>query len=80
MLAAALILRGQLINAARDHMQKSDIHWFQILGTRIPCEGLFDVGVGVNYQEHKEAKRSQSGRLCRSLGSDDWAWHPDRTD
>ncbi len=76
LLAAALILRARIIDAAHADMQRRGIYWFQIVGTRIPCEGMFDVGVAVTLQEREEEK-PRFGRLCHPLNwSGEWEWYP----
>jgi len=76
-LAALLSLRRPFIDAARADLQTRKLFWFEILGTRIPCRGMFDIGVTVVFQNSAQGEYI-GGRLCRPLdGSSEWTWYPD---
>ena len=74
LLTVGLLARANLIGSAQEYMRSTGTPWFQILGTRVPCGGIADVGVIVMY---RQGGREVPGRLCRPLfGSGEWEWYP----
>lgn len=73
MMAVALYLRWTLISSATDHMRSVGEPWFHIIGTRIPCAGITEIGVVVMY---RRAGREMPGRLCRKPWANEWQWYP----
>ncbi len=70
-------LRRPFIDAAQADLRARKIHWFQILGTRVPCGGPFDIGVTVVFK-NSELGELIGGRLCRPPDwSSEWTWYPD---
>ena len=81
MVLAALIgawsLRRPFINAAQADLKTRGIFWSEVLGTRIPCKDMFDIGVSVVFQNTPNGEVI-GGRLCRSPDwSSSWNWYPD---
>ena len=77
LLVAAWSLRRPFIDAAQADLQARKIHWFQILGTRIPCSGKLDIGVTVIFKTSDQGELI-GGRLCRPPDwSSPWTWFPD---
>src|SRR5437868_13463146 len=75
-LIGALSLRRPFINAAQADLKARGLFWFEVLGTRIPCEGLFDIGVSVVFQNSPNGELI-GGRLCRPPDrSSAWTWYP----
>lgn len=76
--AVALIvyLRGYIIEEARADLLKRKFFTFEILGSRIPCNEVFDVGVSVIYQLKPSGTRYESARLCRSAFGGEWQLIP----
>lgn len=75
LLAVGLLARLSLINSAQEYMHSIGTPWFQIMGTRVPCGGMADVGVIVMYRQ--QGGRVVPGRLCRPLlWSGEWQWYP----
>ena len=72
-------LRAPLIAAAQAELQARKIHWFQVLGTRIPCHDTFDIGVTVMFKNSEQGELI-GGRLCRFPWANEWNWHPDPGD
>jgi hypothetical protein len=73
-------LRRPFIDAAQADLQARKLHWFQILGTRMPCHGTFDIGVTVMFKNSAQGEMI-GGRLCRFPDwSSDWKWYPDPGD
>jgi len=69
-------LRRPFIDAAQADLQARKLFWFQVLGTRMPCSGLFDIGVMVVFQNSAQGQVI-GGRLCRPLDwSSEWTWYP----
>ena len=76
-LIGALTLRRSFIDAARADLEGRGLYWFDLLGTRIPCHGLFDIGVSVVFQNSPNGEFI-GGRLCRPPDwSSQWNLHPD---
>lgn len=70
-------LRRPLVAAAEADLQARGVRWFEVTGTRIPCDGPLSIGVTATF------RRSADGlligaRLCRPLDwSSPWSWYPD---
>ena len=76
-LIGAVSLRRSFIEAAQADLRTRGFFWFEILGTRSPCEGSFDIGVSVIFQNSRDGEFI-GGRLCRPLdGTSRWNWSPD---
>lgn len=76
-LLAVWSLRLPFIDAAEAELAARKIHWSQVLGTRMPCRGMLDIGVTVIFKNSEEGELI-GGRLCRRLGwSSEWKWYPD---
>jgi hypothetical protein len=76
-LIGGLSLRRPFINAARADLKTRGLFWSEVLGTRIPCHGLFDIGVSVVFQNARNGGLI-GGRLCRRPDwSSPWIWYPD---
>lgn len=76
-LIGGLSLRRPFIKAAQADLKTRGLFWSEVLGTRIPCHGLFDIGVSVVFQNSPNGELI-GGRLCRPPdGSSAWTWHPD---
>jgi hypothetical protein len=81
MVLAALIgawsFRRPFVDAARADLEGRGLYWFDLLGTRIPCHGLFDVGVSLVFKKNPDDEVI-NGRLCRALDrSSPWNFYPD---
>ena len=72
-------LRRPFIDAAQADLRARKLHWFQILGTRIPCHGMFDIGVTVMFKNSEQGELI-GGRLCRLPWASEWTWYPDPGD
>jgi hypothetical protein len=76
-LIGAWSLRRPFLDAARADLERRGLHWFDILGTRIPCAGPFDLGVSVVFRNSPDGEVI-GGRLCRPADrSSAWTWYPD---
>jgi hypothetical protein len=76
-LIGAVSLRRPFIEAARADLKTRGLFWSEVLGTRIPCHGLFDIGVSVVFQNTANGELI-GGRLCRPPDwSSQWNWYPD---
>jgi hypothetical protein len=74
-LAGCFGLRHVLIGNAKAALQTRAYQKIDIVGVRIPCSGMLDVGIaGVLWAREGEP---MAGRLCRALiGSGEWIWYP----
>ena len=82
-IAAAAVVAPQLLlqNSARAYMISIGIPPIdvQIQGTRMPCNGYFDVGFNVMYMPDRAAKPEyDSGRVCRPIFSAEWKLYPEQ--
>lgn len=76
LVTGGMILRAQLIDAARADLQTRGLYRFQILSTRVPCGGTFAIGVSVMYQNSANEMPTE-GRLCRSPEwTTEWKLYP----
>jgi hypothetical protein len=76
-LIGAWSFRRPFLETARADLQGRGLYWFDVLGTRIPCHGPFDIGVSVVFQNGANGEFI-GGRLCRPIGqSSQWNWYPD---
>lgn len=70
--------RFPFINAARADLHARGLYRIQIIGTRVPCSGMLDIGVAVVFRNSDEGE-ALTGRLCRRPDwSSEWKWYPDR--
>lgn len=75
-LVAGYSMRRSLIDDAQSDLQTRGFHKVEVVGVRVPCYGLFDVGVAVVFRT-REGGEATAGRLCRSpVGSGEWSWYP----
>ncbi len=74
-LAGAVVLRRALVDAARADLEKRGLPRIDIVGVRIPCHGMFDIGVAAVFRQLESAE-PVAGRLCRAPdSSSEWKWY-----
>ena len=76
LLAGGLALRQLLISSAKAALQTRESQKIDVMGVRVPCYGMFDVGIAAVLWA-REGGEPMAGRMCRTLaGSGEWTWYP----
>jgi hypothetical protein len=72
-LCAGLWFRATVLDSAAAHLGTLNLNSADIVGTRIPCSTVTDVGVYLMYFENGMRKPA---RLCREIWSSEWVLIP----
>jgi hypothetical protein len=74
-LVGAYSMRMSILDQALAELQARKLHRIEIVGVRMPCYGMLDIGVAVVFRL-REGGEPQAGRLCRAPAGSEWTWYP----